>query len=647
MSTRKTILQLFSPGNTRSNAPLLLLLFAAILPSVLVLWFTAIAIKNEQLARRQIELELRVNRFKAVQAGIYDLWRQYLDDIGKAIINESPTLAFKDIVSHKTVSGLVILSSDSKNIIYPTIAAVNQPVKTGFFLVPSRGNTESIDIISRIQSPMDENSVRTVERLVPNLQTAVKDGDGASALQFFRALSAEPVMERLLDGTGRHLLSNLELYLLEQEQLLPESDKSAIQKNLINRLNDYEQDILPASQRRFIMARLQKLNPNRQQSSDLFPTLQAESTTSLYLNSKRPLSVELILTLTEQPNVWQAGLVNSRGIVLFSTTQLQQLFAMWLQEVSGLDAPQFSIILNQDSTNEPTPLISDVLHAQLPKWQLNLQASNSGLFNIGSLGAVYISISVGSVLLIFLILYVIARVLMNRMALAQQKNTMVATVSHELKTPVSSIKVLVDAILQDADFKPKRVKEYLGLIAKENLRLGQLIENFLSYSRMERAQFELKKEVINVAEFVDEVAEIFKQQTDLNNDNFNVLILQPVSTFRGDPWALTRVLLNLLDNAYKYSVSPRKIALTASVNTGNLVFVLEDNGIGIGDAEQDKIFNQFYQTDQKLSRSAEGCGLGLSIVRQIVALHGGEIKVESELGQGTTFTVVLPMENSV
>jgi signal transduction histidine kinase len=174
------------------------------------------------------------------------------------------------------------------------------------------------------------------------------------------------------------------------------------------------------------------------------------------------------------------------------------------------------------------------------------------------------------------------------------------------------------------------------LIAGENARLGRLIENFLTFSRLERnrQKFDFRptppQRVVRNA--VDAVGGRFPVEIDVTPD------LAPV---RADEDALTTVLLNLLDNAAKYTPGEKHIVLRAFARNGRVVFAVHDNGIGIAPRERRKIFRRFYQVDQRLARDAGGCGLGLSIVEYIVRAHGGTVRVESQPGRGSTFSVEL------
>jgi signal transduction histidine kinase len=226
--------------------------------------------------------------------------------------------------------------------------------------------------------------------------------------------------------------------------------------------------------------------------------------------------------------------------------------------------------------------------------------------------------------------------------LTRLKTDLVAAVSHELKTPLASMRLLVDALLEEGSPDPRKTREYLQLISGENLRLTRLIENFLAFSRIERHRqtFEFgdtePQRVVEAAALA--MRERFRVETDV----------EPNLPFvHADEDALVTVLLNLLDNAYKYTPAQKRISLRAYRQGGDVVFAVEDNGIGISPRDQKRIFRKFYQVDRRLARETGGCGLGLSIVDYIVRAHKGFVKVQSQMGAGSTFFVSLPFRQEV
>jgi signal transduction histidine kinase len=229
----------------------------------------------------------------------------------------------------------------------------------------------------------------------------------------------------------------------------------------------------------------------------------------------------------------------------------------------------------------------------------------------------------------------------RQLALHELKNTSVATVAHELRTPLASMRMLVDTLREGRVRSDEQRREYLELIAAENERLSRLAENFLTFSRLERGTQPVRLEPVPAREIVERAVAPLRARLDAVN--FTVEVPESLPAVRADREALPQVFTNLLDNALKYTGEEKRIALRARVDGPRLAFSVEDNGLGLSREERSAVFRPFYQVDQKLSRTREGCGLGLTIVRRIVEAHGGEIEVASEPGKGSVFTVKLPL----
>ncbi|MEN6385466.1 MAG: HAMP domain-containing sensor histidine kinase, partial [Phycisphaerales bacterium] len=221
------------------------------------------------------------------------------------------------------------------------------------------------------------------------------------------------------------------------------------------------------------------------------------------------------------------------------------------------------------------------------------------------------------------------------------KNDFIATITHELKTPLSSMRVLVDTLLEGKCKDKQHETEYLQLISKENARLSRLIDNFLTFSRMERNKQVFDFCPVSPAEIAKAAAEAVHAKFENAGVNFKVDIAKPLPTIIADKDAITTVLVNLLDNAYKYSYDNKQIELKVFLENSDICFAVKDNGIGLTGRQMKKIFERFYQVDTSLSRRAEGAGLGLSIIKFIVDAHKGKINVESKIGKGSQFSVML------
>ena len=221
------------------------------------------------------------------------------------------------------------------------------------------------------------------------------------------------------------------------------------------------------------------------------------------------------------------------------------------------------------------------------------------------------------------------------------KNDFIATVSHELKTPLASMRVLVDTLLEGSYRDQQQVTDYLQLISKENERLSGLIENFLTFSRMERNKQAFVMAASSPAVIARDAAEAVKTKFSQGRCTFDVNVPDGLPQVLADRDAMVTVLVNLLDNAYKYSYDDKRIEMSVFCENDSVCFCVRDNGKGISRRAIRKIFKRFYQVDRSLSRATEGCGLGLSIAKFIVDAHKGSIIVDSKPGEGSVFTVRL------
>jgi signal transduction histidine kinase len=203
------------------------------------------------------------------------------------------------------------------------------------------------------------------------------------------------------------------------------------------------------------------------------------------------------------------------------------------------------------------------------------------------------------------------------------------------------MRVLVDTLLEGSYRDQQQVTEYLELVSKENERLTGLIDNFLTFSRMERNKQAFAMTRTNPAAVARDAAEAVKTKFSKGKCTFEVNIPDDLPDVTADRDAMVTVLVNLLDNAYKYSYDDKQIELSVSSEDGLVCFRVSDNGAGISRRSVKKIFNRFYQVDRSLARRAEGCGLGLSIAKFIVDAHKGTISIESKSGEGSTFMVCL------
>ena len=281
----------------------------------------------------------------------------------------------------------------------------------------------------------------------------------------------------------------------------------------------------------------------------------------------------------------------------------------------------------------------------MPGWRLALSVKDQAFFDAsaGRQSAVYLWTAILVVAGMGVLAIISVRLVRRQMTLARLKNDLAATVSHELKTPLSSMRVLVDTLLASENFDEPKTREYLQLIAQENERLGRLIQNFLTFSRMERKKYAFHFSLLPARQIVDAAMESTRARFDVPGCRLDAQIEENIPPVRADPDALATALINLLENAFKYSEEIKRIVLRVRTENGSVIFSVTDNGIGVAARERRRIFQPFYQVDQCLSRKSSGCGLGLSIVQFIATAHHGSLSVESQPGCGSTFAISLPV----
>jgi signal transduction histidine kinase len=296
---------------------------------------------------------------------------------------------------------------------------------------------------------------------------------------------------------------------------------------------------------------------------------------------------------------------------------------------------------------ETAAFLKSPLGKFFPSWDVEIHFKDVDIFEttagrqeivymLAGLLAIAVMITAGSLA---------TKVVGRQIRMNKLKNDFIATVSHELKTPLASMRVLVDTLLEGSYRDQHQVTEYLQLVSKENERLTGLIDNFLTFSRMERSKQAFAMVKTSPAAIARDAAEAVKTKFSKGKCKFEVNISEDLPDVLADQDAMVTVLINLLDNAYKYSYDNRQIELRAFSKDGSVCFSVCDKGIGMSRRSARKIFNRFYQADRSLSRGAEGCGLGLSIAKFIIDAHKGTISIDSKPGEGSTFTVRLPAGN--
>lgn len=231
------------------------------------------------------------------------------------------------------------------------------------------------------------------------------------------------------------------------------------------------------------------------------------------------------------------------------------------------------------------------------------------------------------------------------MELAKLKSDIVSNVSHELRTPLALIRLYAETLELGRIPDEQRKLEYYRIVRKESERLTALINNILDFSRIEAGKKEYEFRETNLPSLVRDTLDSYHYQIEQNGFRYEEHISNDVPPVRVDREAIARSLLNLVNNALKYSSADKYLAVSLYPENGSVKLDVVDHGIGIPRAEQHKIFDKFYRVCDPMCHDNKGSGLGLALVRHIVKAHGGEISVESNPGKGSKFTITLPLKS--
>jgi len=234
-------------------------------------------------------------------------------------------------------------------------------------------------------------------------------------------------------------------------------------------------------------------------------------------------------------------------------------------------------------------------------------------------------------------------VILRQKRLSEVQRDFVNNMTHEFQTPISTIRIATDVLSQPKIMEqPERLKKYVQIIRQENNRLKTQVETVLNTARLERGKMQLDIQLQELHSLINEVTEGVQAELE---DCLKIELNATKSSIYADRTQLVSLIRNLLENAIKYSPKPPRITIRTENTDDSLMFSVIDNGIGIPKESVEKIFKKFYRVPTGNLHNVKGFGLGLSYVSEIIKAHKWQIKVESEVGQGSTFKVIMKQEN--
>jgi signal transduction histidine kinase len=618
----------------------LALVLSALAPSVCLVWFMSQATRNERLVAREKLAEAYRGHLALAQERLENYWRQMAAELETAADNATPGQAFAKVVRSGMADAAVCFDTNGAPS-YPSPAV--PPRKTG--------RDSAWEAAARLEIRDAAGAAAAFEKLAARATGAT---EGACALQAeARCLAAAGKRDEALrilaevlpqekyrtaaDDQGRLIAPSAELRAVE---ILKETDAvraGIVFDDLGRRLNDYRME-MPSAQRRFLMGESRRMFPGRAK----FATLPAEEMAARYEESGSTVTRGPTLHASGLPGVWQFGSARGRVVGLYGIEALRERMR------AAASSPALPSDVRLDFAPPGSDLEKYFLSAaggpSAGGWRAALALKDQRLFEATANQQIAANLWIGLLSLAgAAILGALAVGLARRqVALTRLKNDLVANVTHELKTPLSSMRLLVDTLLESERLDEKTAREYLGLIAQENARLSRLIDNFLAFSRIERNKFAFDFKETTAGALVAGAVAAAGERFHAPGCRLETTVQPGLPPVAADLGAVVTALVNLLDNAWKYTGDAKEVALEARAENGWVCFSVRDNGVGLAARDSRRVFDRFYQADSHLSRAGGGCGLGLSIVKFVVEAHGGEARVQSEPGRGSVFTLALP-----
>jgi signal transduction histidine kinase len=633
-----------------------LLIIGVLAPTACVLWFMNAAIDNQRDASRRKLAEAYRGQLKLVRDRLESYWEQRAADLEREAHDGTAPAIFARVVERGLADSAVCLNRDG-SAAYPALATPVAPDST-----LDRPDWMAARTLESWTDPhIAAESYAAIARKEPDVSLAARaaqaqircltrSGDKAAALRAIQDNFGGGRLVRGADATGR-LIGADELLLVigiecgagrnparrsavcadcQSARSLPSCPTTA------DRLHDMVLDYstsMPSAQRLFLMDELRAVAPG----SD-FPTYAAERLAARFLEAGRARTGEAALEASGVPDVWKLTAPGGRIVALYRA-------ATAISAMRGLSSSSNVALALTPPGGAPVSADESLAAgSRLPGWQISLSFSGNGLVDEAARQRTISYVWIGWLAIIVVATTALAagQSLRRQWRLARLKTDLLAAVSHELKTPLASMRLLVDALIEENKFEPEKTRDYLGLIGSENLRLSRLIENFLTFSRIERNRQSFEFAETRPEDVVRIAVHAMRERLQAPACQLEIDIAANLPALRADQDALVTTLLNLLDNAHKYTPSDRRIRLEVYPEADTVVFAVKDNGIGIAPRDQKRIFRRFYQVDRRLARETGGCGLGLSIVDFIVKAHGGSVRVESKPGAGSAFRIVMP-----
>lgn len=610
-----------------------------LIPAASLIWFMTEAARNQADAARQRLSDALRGQLRLLQERLDSDWRARLERLHTATGAGDAARAFQQAALAGHADAIVILgrAGDAYPALPPVPIASVTPgpaARPDWAMAGALEASESYRAAATAYAAIAarEKTANGVARAAQaHVRSLLKGGRTEEAGDALETYLATPRVAGGRDRAGRLLPADAQLMALK----LATGDDGRFEtamRRLLATVNDYDGIEMPSAQRLFLMSELRALAG----SAATMPTFEAERLAAAFIEGDGAV-VDETLQPSAVPGVWKVR-AGDGVVALFTTGTLHATARTLLQEQSAASGARFELLPPGNVAGPNTLAVSPLL----PGWLVGFSLADAERLDRAAARRTAGYLWAGSAAVAGLAVagLLLAQAFRRQLRVNRLKTDLVAAVSHELRTPLASMRALVDLMLEDPAIDRVRARDYLQMIAGENARLSRLIEHFLAFSRVDRHRHQLVFRSVSLDALLTDAAGAAGGAHRFAG--LTIEVAPDLPPLYGDADALTTVVLNLLENAYKYSDGTPRVTLRATQEGPSVVIEVEDQGIGIARRDLKRIFQPFYQVDQRLARERGGCGLGLSIVDFIVRAHGGRVSVESQPGVGSCFRVVLP-----
>jgi signal transduction histidine kinase len=448
---------------------------------------------------------------------------------------------------------------------------------------------------------------------------------GGDYLYYLKSVSEKIHNSGIPVSNVNSAVRNVEDLLIREEKLLKE----------IRFIEFIDQDILPA-----IESELRKGSPSELKSHYI---------------SREVNDSTFQLSYFKLPAAFQHSQLSALGYQFEKEYILSNLFHEVLASVEfgkdilvGILDQNDSVLYIQDEHQLPEYLVTAGFSQQFAGWKVAMFDPDGKSIEqlTGKEKRLYLMLFAGIIVVMLIGIILMVRAVIHESEISRLKSEFVSNVSHELKTPLALIRMFGETLDSGIVTDEKKRRKFYSIIRKESERLTHLINNVLDFSRMDAGVKEYNFRETDLVEVVRNSLEVYKFQISDNGFNIESDLPDESINLKIDRDAISQVLLNLLNNAVKYSDKGKYIGIKVSKNSDFAMITVTDHGVGISKEELKKIFDKFYRVSTARTKETRGSGLGLTLSKHIVEAHGGTIEVESEVGKGSRFTVVLPITDT-